>query len=72
MILINISLQNGLTALEVATASADKDWEKEDRRKRYKVVHDIAGVVELLSGATEGAADLPSHPVSGAITSSSH
>ena len=57
-----LSLQNGLTALEVATAS-DKDWEK---YMRYKVVHDYDGVVDLLSGYTAEPA------VSGTITTSSH
>ena len=64
------SLQNGLTALEVARASTDKDWDEEDRcRWWYKVVHNYDGVVDLLSGYT---AELPSHRVSGTITTSSH
>ena len=67
-----LSLQNGLTALEVARASTDKDWDEEDRRKRYKVVHDYDGVVDLLSEYTAELAVLPSHPVSGTITTSSH
>ena len=67
-----LSLQNGLTALEVARASTDRDWEEEDRRKRYKAVHDYDGVVDLLSGYTAEPAVLPSHPVSGTITTSSH
>ena len=67
-----LSLQNGLTALEVARASTDKDWDEEDRRKWYKVVHDYDGVVDLLSGYTAEPAVLPSHPVSGTITTSSH
>ena len=67
-----LSLQNGLTALEVARASTDRDWDEEDRRKRYKAVHDYDGVVDLLSGYTAEPAVLPSHPVSGTITTSSH
>ena len=70
-----LSLQNGLTALEVARASTDRDWDEEDRckrYKRYKVVHDYDGVVDLLSGYTAEPAVLPSHPVSGTITTSSH
>ena len=50
-----LSLQNGLTALEVASISTDK-----------------SGVVDLLSGCTAEPAVLPSHPVSGTITTSSH
>ena len=81
-----LSLQNGLTALEVARASTDKDWDEDeeydsDDDKRwdekysmfqYKVVHDYDGVVDLLSGYTAEPTVLPSHPVSGTITTSSH
>ena len=56
----------------MARASSDRDWEEEDRRKRYKAVHDYDGVVDLLSGYTAEPAVLPSHPVSGTITASSH
>ena len=66
-----LSLQNGLTALEVARASTDRDWDEEDRCKMYKAVHDYDGVVDLLSGYTTEPAVLPSHPVSGTITTSS-
>ena len=56
----------------MARASADRDWDEEDIRKRYTVVHDYDGVVDLLSGYTAEPAVLPSHPVSGTITTSSH
>ena len=65
-----LSLQNGLTALEVARASTDKHWDEEDRHRRKKVVHDYDGVVDLLSGYTAepSPAILPSHRVSGTIS----
>ena len=56
----------------MARASTDRDWDEEDRYKRYKAVHDYDGVVDLLSGYTAEPAVLPSHPVSGTITTSSH
>ena len=56
----------------MARASTDKDWEEEDGRKWHKVVRDYDGVVNLLSGYTAEPAVLPSHPVSGTITTSSH
>ena len=64
-----LSLQNGLTALEVARASTDKDWDEEEE---YEGVSDYDGVVDLLSGYTAEPAVLPSHHVSGTITTSSH
>ena len=77
-----LSLQNGLTALEVARASTDRDWDEEEayfddehsewRRRPVTVVSDYDGVVDLLSGYTAEPAVLPSHPVSGTITTSSH
>ena len=78
-----LSLQNGLTALEVARASTDKVWDEEEeywdeehdevrQRRVVTVVHDYDGVVDLLSGYTAEPAVLPSHPVSGTITTSSH
>ena len=77
-----LSLQNGLTALEVARASTDKVWDEEEeywddeysevRQRPVTVVHDYDGVVDLLSGYTAEPAVLPSHPVSGTITTSSH
>ena len=74
-----LSLQNGLTALEVARASTDKVlhdedelyWDDEYSELRQRaVVRDYDGVVDLLSGYTAEPAVLPSHPVSG--TTSSH
>ena len=75
-----LSLQNGLTALEVARASTDKVWDEEEkywdeeysevrRRRAVTVVSDYDGVVDLLSGYTAEPAVLPSHPVSGTIIS---
>ena len=64
-----LSLQNGLTALEVARASTDK---VRDEDEEYEGVSDYDGVVDLLSGYTAEPAVLPSHPVSGTITTSSH
>ena len=51
-------LQNGFTALEVAEASDDKEWDSErtyDLYTKKSIIvrsrhHDIEGVVELLSG----------------------
>ena len=78
-----LSLQNGLTALEVARASTDKDWDEEEKywddehreirqRRVVTVVSDYDGIIDLLSGYTAEPAVLPSHPVSGTITTSSH
>ena len=76
-----LSLQNGLTALEVARASSDKVWEDADELywddeysewQQRAFVHDYDGVVDLLSGYTAEPAVLSSHPVSGTITTSSH
>ena len=61
-------------------ASTDKVWEEEEEYwdKEYSewrqrtIVHDYDGVVDLLSGYTAEPAVLPSHPVSGTITTSSH
>ena len=75
-----LSLQNGLTALEVAIASADKDWEDKNvfywdveySELQRVIVHDYDGVIDLLSGYTAEPAVLPGHSVSGTITTSSH
>ena len=74
-----LSLQNCLTALEVARARADSEWSDQDERwddkyrmYQYKVFRDYDGVVDLLSAYTAEPAALPSHPVSGTITTSSH
>ena len=74
---IILSLQNGLTALEVARASTDKVWDGEkywdDEHRQWRrrvVVHDV--IIDLLSRYTAEPAVLPSHHVSGTITTSSH
>ena len=67
----------------MARASTDKVWDEEEeywdaehseirRRRVVTVVSDYDGVVDLLSGYTAEPAVLPSHPVSGTITTSSH
>ena len=50
----------------------DKRWDNKYMMYQYNVVHDYDGVVELLSRYTAEPAVLPSHPVSGTITTSSH
>ena len=52
--------------------NSDKRWDDKYSIYQYKVVHDYDGVVDLLSGYTAEPAVLPSHPVSGTITNSSH
>ena len=64
-----LSLQNGLTALEVARASTDKVWDEEEE---YEGVSKYDGVFDLLSRYTAEPAVLPGHPVDGTITTSSH
>ena len=55
----------------MARASNDKDWDKMYRQKRYKVLCDYDGVVDLLSRYTAEPAVVFSHRVSRTITTSS-
>ena len=67
----------------MARASSDKVFDEEEeyfdvehsefrQRRVVTVVSDYDGVVDLLSGYTSEPAVLPSHHVSGTITTSSH
>ena len=72
-----ISVQNGLTPLEVARAKQDDDEVKEKRqqwwsRYTYHSYEDYGKVIDLLGGYSEEPAALPSHDVSRLTAADTH
>ena len=70
-----ISVQNGLTPLEVARAKQGDDEVEKKRqqwRSRYHSYEDYGKVIHLLGGYSEEPATLPSHEVSRLTATDTH